>query len=64
MIDGDLEEVDPAQMQRMRKREQATAETEEDLYQIGVARGYKKPRAWAKHIFQARQRKKLMGGRI
>jgi len=63
-VDGDLVEVDPAVIQAQRRREQGRAETLQDLIAIGKQRGYKKPYAWAHHVFQARQRRKLAEGRI
>ena len=52
-VDGELVEV----QQRERRREQATAQTIDDLIAIGKRRGMKYPRAWAQHVLAARQAK-------
>jgi len=62
--DGDLVEVDAAELSRRRFKENGRAQTKEDLIAIGRARKYKNPYAWAHHIMQARQRKKLEMGRV
>lgn len=56
-VDGELVEVDPDMLRRVRAKEQASARTLEDLIALGSARGYKNPAAWAAHIFRARGRK-------
>jgi hypothetical protein len=43
--------------QRERRREQATAQTLDDLIAIGKRRGMKHPRAWAQHVMAARETK-------
>lgn len=55
--DGELVEVDPAALRRERNREQAGAQTLEQLIEIGRRRGMKYPQGWARHILAARQRK-------
>jgi superfamily II DNA or RNA helicase len=57
VVEGTLEEVDVEAMRRAKKIEQGRAETLEDLIKVGVARGYKNPKAWAIHVFNARQGK-------
>lgn len=57
--EGELGEVDIELLRKKRAREQGTAESLEELTAIGVQRGYRFPRRWAHHIFQARQAKKL-----
>jgi superfamily II DNA or RNA helicase len=57
VIDGQLEEIDVDAIRRAKKIEQGRAETLEDLIAVGVARGYKNPKAWAIHVFNARQGK-------
>jgi superfamily II DNA or RNA helicase len=52
-VDGELVEVN----QQDRKREQSTAQTIEDLIQVGKRRGMKNPRGWARHVMAARQAK-------
>lgn len=51
---GELQEIDPAVLRRQRMTEQGSARSLEELIKLGVARGYKNPRAWALHVFQAR----------
>lgn len=53
---GELIEVDPFVIRRVRAKEQGSAKSLEDLVKLGVARGYKNPRGWALHVYQARQR--------
>ena len=60
-VEGDLEEIDPNVIRMKRKREQASSQTLEDLYQLGVQRGYKNARRWAQHVFQSRQAKRNRG---
>lgn len=59
--EGDLVEVDPEVIRRQKNVEQARATSLDDLIALGRKRGFKKPEAWAHHIFQARQLKKLQG---
>jgi len=56
-VEGELVEVE----QRERRREQATAQTLDDLIAIGKRRGMKHPRAWAQHVLAARQAKGQWG---
>lgn len=58
-VDGDLKELDAKALRRKRFAEQSRAQTEDDLYRLGIEKGYKHPRRWAKYIIQARQAKKL-----
>lgn len=55
VVDGTLEEVkrgaSPA------RKEQGKAQTLDDLIQLGIARGYKNPTAWAQHVWAGRQRR-------
>ena len=62
-VEGDLVEIDPRQIRMKRKDEQRTAQTLEDLVELGKQRGYKRPRMWAKHVFNSRQRKRLGASR-
>jgi DNA repair protein RadD len=55
-VEGTLDAVDLAAMQRERKREQGRAQTLEQLVEIGKQRGYKNPTMWAQHVLRARQR--------
>lgn len=53
VIDGDLVEVDPEELRRMRNQERAKAQTLEDLQELAARRGYSP--GWAHHVWQARQ---------
>ena len=57
-VAGELEQVDPAAVRRAAKREQARAKSVEDLVELGRARGYKNPHAWARFVWQARMGKR------
>ena len=52
-VEGELVEV----QRREAKREQAQAQTVEELIAIGKRRGMKNPRGWARHVMAARQAK-------
>lgn len=56
-LEGELAKVERQRVQQERKREQAQAQTLEDLIQIGRMRGYKKPRFWAEKIMESRGKK-------
>jgi DNA repair protein RadD len=58
-VEGDLVEVDSATRQMRLIDEQRTALSLGDLVELGKRRGYKRPHLWAKHIFNARQAKRL-----
>ena len=63
--DGELVEVDSAVVARAKKNyEQARATTLNDLINIGRQRGYRRPELWAKHVFNARQLRKIARGQI
>lgn len=55
-VDGELVEIDPAQLRRERAREQSQARTLDDLIDLGRKRGYKSPEKWAAHVYTARRR--------
>lgn len=57
-VDGELEEIDIERQRRERAREQASAETLDDLVRLATARGYKSPERWAGHIWTARLAKR------
>ncbi len=57
-VAGELVEVDPKVARRQRLREQARAETLEDLVAIGRSRGYRSPDKWAAYVWNARQQKR------
>lgn len=56
-VDGELEEIDLDAIRAQRKTEQAKAKSLADLVKLATARGYKKPEAWAAHVWSARQAK-------
>lgn len=58
-IDGDLVEIDSESLRLNRKREQGRASTLQELIEIGKQRGYRNAYAWAKAVFNHRQRKRL-----
>ncbi len=57
--EGELVEVQANQDRRERMKQQGACRTVEELYQYGISKGFKHPRRWAQHVFQARQRKYL-----
>lgn len=56
-VDGTLEEVDLDAERRLSRRQQGAAHSLEALVQLGVSRKYRYPQAWAKRVFEARNRK-------
>jgi DNA repair protein RadD len=56
-IDGELIEVDPAQVARQKKREQATARTLDQLIALGKERNMRYPHVWARKVLAARQQR-------
>lgn len=50
-----------AQERKRQGYEKFQAKTLDELVALGQKKGYKNPRGWAKHIFNARQAKKLRG---
>lgn len=53
-IEGELEEIDIEAQRREKRQEQGRAQSLDDLVKLARARGYKKPEAWAGHIYTAR----------
>lgn len=53
-VAGTLSEVEVMRAKREAKKEQAAAQTLEDLIRLGQSRGYKNPSAWARHLIEAR----------
>jgi hypothetical protein len=51
-VEGELKEVE-----RVVRVPQFTAQTYEDLVTVAQQRGYNHPKAWARHVWNARQRK-------
>lgn len=56
--DGELAEIDAAALRRQRAREQAAAQSLEQLIDLGRKRGMAYPEGWARHILSARKRKR------
>lgn len=61
--EGELQELDPAVLRRKARREQGSHRSYDDLVRLGQQRGYKNPAAWARHVYNARVAKQMMGGR-
>jgi superfamily II DNA or RNA helicase len=55
--DGELAEVSPEEISKLRRKEQASAKSIDDLITLATARRYKNPRAWANHVYHARHRR-------
>lgn len=62
-VAGTLSEVEVARARRQAARDQAAAQTLEDLIRLGTARGMNNPAGWAKHVYAAREAKRAGGGR-
>jgi superfamily II DNA or RNA helicase len=60
--DGELVELSAEWIAKQRKQEQGQAQTYTELYQIGIARGFKPWNAtlWAKRILKAREKKRTV----
>lgn len=56
-VEGQLQELQRQQQER--RREQAQARTMQELVAIGKRRGMKSPYAWAHHVMQAREAKRV-----
>jgi superfamily II DNA or RNA helicase len=56
VLEGELVEVEIAQ--RQRRREQGSAQTLEQLIEVGRRRGMKNPHGWARHVLEGRQAKR------
>lgn len=59
--DGELSEMDIEQARKAARREQGEARSIDQLIALGQSRGYKNPSAWARHVFNARKAKEMMG---
>lgn len=57
-VAGQLSEVEVARVRRQAARDQAAAQTLEDLIRLGTQRNMKNPAGWARHVFEARERKR------
>lgn len=60
-VAAQLKEIDRNETRRERLREQAGAKTLEELIELGKAKGYKNPQAWASHVFTARLQEQRAG---
>ncbi len=62
--DDNLEELNVEELRKKAKQEQGSAQSQGDLYNLGIKRGYTRSNArkWAKYVFNARQAKKLQRG--
>lgn len=58
-VDGDLVEIDPSRLKRKPSEKKQESKTLDELYKLGVARGYKHARKWAQHVFQMQQAKRI-----
>jgi len=54
--EDELAPVDPVALRTMRRAQEAACQTLLDYIEVGRARGYEKPEAWARHVFEAKQR--------
>jgi hypothetical protein len=54
-VDGTLEEIKAQEARILKKKEQGSAQTFDDLVRVGLARGYNNPSAWAHHVWSARK---------
>lgn len=53
---GELKELKREQV-ASRKKEQGSYQTEQQLIELGIKRGYKRPRLWAKHVMRGRKQR-------
>ena len=56
-VEGELQEIDPQQARREARMAQGRAQSEQDLIDLGRARGMKRPELWARHVIRARHAK-------
>ncbi len=59
---AELQEIDREQARRERLQEQAGAKSLDELIELGKAKGYKNPVAWASHVYTARLQKQNRAG--
>lgn len=57
--EGDLVEVDPAVIRKLRLKEEWKCKTKEELVSLGKSRGYDWPEQWAQHRWNYRESKKI-----
>lgn len=64
-VDGELSEIEVAQIKREAAKAQAMARDFDSLVALGRVRGMQHPEAWARHVIAARERKQQrMGGSV
>lgn len=56
--DGELVEVDPAELRRSRQKQEHSCRTVDELVALGRERGYAKPEAWGAKLWTIRQQKR------
>lgn len=56
--DGELVEIQQSKLKFERRREQAMAQSLDDLIALGKRRGMKNPAGWARHVWNARQQRR------
>lgn len=54
--DADLVAIDKDEAKRLRKAQEHSAKSLDDLVRVGIARGYKEPERWAAHLWTVRER--------
>ncbi len=52
--EGELVEIDLAQLKAQRKKEQSQAKTYDELLELAIKRGYNYPKQWVSHILKSR----------
>lgn len=57
--EGDLVEVDPSVIRKLRLKEEWKCKTKEELIALGKSRGYAWPEQWANHRWKYRETRKL-----
>ena len=56
--EGELSEVELARERKQARRAQASAGSLEALIELGRMRGFRDPAGWARHVWEARERKR------
>ncbi len=57
-VEGELVEIERAQIKQKQKKEQGSARELVDLVKLGISRKMKDPAGWSAHIYSARQKSK------
>ena len=60
-VEGELQEIKAEIARKQARRAQGMAQSMQELYEIGKARGMKNPRGWAYYVFKSRQAKRNRG---